>query len=187
MWTFLWEEPSGERKWEVVKDRQMEGFVEKLLTDGVHPATVMCCSHPIFFHWVWPKFHGGLSDVSFNRINEDIYGTEPIESNHKPVDVPVTPAPITTKYGWIAPDGRYFKCDYGGHSHLAGKIVGEIQNIRNPERHLEELGWAKVLHGGSSGKRYAIGMDLEKKLTDAQLKTLKREGLDDSFGISFLL
>ena len=187
MWTFLWEEPSGERKWEAVKDRQTTGFLEKLLTSGVHPATVMCAYQPILFHWVWPKYHGGLSDVHFMQINEKIYGTEPIKSNHKPVEVPADSKPITTKYGWIAPDGRYFKCDYGGHSHLADKIVGEIQHIYNPERHLEELGWAKVLSGGSSRKRYAIGMGLEKKLTDAQLKTLKREGLDDSYGISFLL
>lgn len=187
MWTFLWEEPSGERKWEVVKNQQMEGFLEKLITSGVHPATVMCCSHPIFFHWVWPKYHRGLSDVMFNNINEDIYGTEPIESNHKPVDVPVTPAPITTKYGWIAPDGRYFKCDYGEHSYLANKICGDIQRIDNPERHLEDLGWAKILRGTESRKRYTVGMGTNKKLTDAQLKTLQREGLDDSYGISYLL
>jgi hypothetical protein len=93
----------------------------------------------------------------------------------------------TTKYGWIAPDGRFFRCDYGGHSNLADKIVGEIQHVRNPERHLEDLGWAKILHGGSTGKVYAIGMGLDKKLTDAQLKTLQMDGLDDSFGISYLL
>lgn len=187
MWTFLWEEPSGERKWEAVKDNQRIGFLEKLITSGVHPATVICSFNAIFFHWVWPKYHGALSDVTFKQINENIYGTEPIESNHKPVVVPATPAPVTTKFGWIAPDGRYFKCDYGEHSHLARKICGEIHKINDPERHLEDMGWAKVLSGTLYRKRYAIGMGSGKKLTDAQLKTLQREGLDNAYGVSDLL
>lgn len=187
MWTFLWEEQTGERKWDVVEERQMEGFLEKLLNSGVHPATVMTSKHPVFFHWVWKKYHRGLSDVMFENINEEIYGTEPIKSNHKPVDVPVAPASIVTKFGWIAPDGRYFKCDYGEHSHLARKICGEINKINDPERHLEDMGWAKVLSGTPYRKRYTIGMGVRKKLTDAQLKTLQREGLDNAYGVSSLL
>ena len=186
---FLWEGPDGERKWEVVKENQIEGFLTKLLGEyGVHPATVMVCYSPILFYWVWKKYHNNLSDVSFARINKEIYGTEPAEiSKHKPVDVPVERKKPVSKFGWLAPDGRFFNCDYGGHSYLADKIVGEIQRVTNPERHLEDLGWAKVLSGGSTGKQYAIGMGLEKKLTDAQLKTLQRMGLDTAFGIEYLL
>lgn len=187
MWIFLWEEPNGERKWEAVKGRQTRGFLEKLINSGVHPAVVVCAYNPIFFHWVWPKYHGGLSDVTFMRINEEIYGTEPVKSKHKPVDVKPSPKVEPMKYGWLAPDGRFFNCEYGGHSNLADRIVGDIEKIYNPERHLEDLGWAKILHGGSTRKRYAVCMGLEKKLTDAQLKTLQREGLDDAYGISFLL
>lgn len=187
MFVFLWEQPDGERKWEAVKKGQTEGFLKKLLDDGVHPATVMVAFSPILFHWVWKEYHKGLSDVYFQDINEEIYGTAPeAKTERKPLDIPVKKT-IETKYGWLAPDGRFFKCDYGGHSNLADKIVGEVQYVANPERHLEELGWAKVLSGGITRKRYAIGMGIDKKLTDAQLKTLQREKLDDSYGISYLL
>lgn len=187
-YVFMWEDPDGVRKWEAVNENQVNGFLIKLLeNDGVHPATIMVAYAPILFHWVWKKYHR-LSDVNFHNINEEIYGTEPAEiSKHKPVDVPIEKKRPEIKFGWLAPDGRFFKCDYGAHSSLASKIVGEIQRIANPERHLEELGWAKVLSGGNHGSQYAIGMDIGKKLTDAQLKTIQHMGLENSFGIQFLL
>lgn len=187
MYVFLWQTRDGERKWEAVKENQINGFLEKLLTDGVPRATIMVAYSPILFHWVCKEYHNGLSDVFFQHINEEICGTEPVVNNHKPVDVPVDKPKPVTKFGWLAPDGRFFKCDYGGHSNLADKIVGEVQKITNPERHLEELGWAKVLSGGSFGKRYAIGMDYDKKLTDQQLKTLEAMGLEDVYVDSWFL
>lgn len=187
MWLFLWENPDGERKWEAVKKTETMGFLEKIINDGVHPATILCEWNPLMFHWLFPEYHKDVSSVTFRKVNEEIYGTAPIKSSHKPVDVaPNKPAPVF-KWGWLAPDGRFFRCDYGGHSHLADKICGEIQKIVNPERHLEEIGWAKILSGGATGKRYAIGMGIDKKLTDAQIKTLQSMGTDDIYGISYHL
>lgn len=188
-YVFMWEDPDGDRRWEAVKKGQTAGFMQKLLDDGVHPATVMVAYAPILFHWVWPQFHDkGLSDVDFHRINEEIYGTEPPpEIKHKPADVPVQKEKPAMKFGWIAPDGRFFGCDYGGHANLADRIVGNIQYVTNPERHLEDLGWAKVLSGSGTGRQYAIGMGLDKKLTDAQVKILERMGLDGAFSISAFL
>lgn len=187
MYLFLWETPEGERKWEAVKKNQTMGFLEKIITAGVHPATVMVEFNPLLMHWVWQEYHNGCSDVTFRKVNKEIYGTAPVESKHKPLQVPVNKEKPVFKWGWLAPDGRFFRCDYGGHSHLADKICGEIQYIANPERHLEEMGWAKILSGTCTGKRYAVGMGLEKKLSDAQLKTLQEMGTDDIYGISFLL
>ena len=110
-YVFMWEEPTGERRWEAVTEKQYAGFLEQLLNRGVHPATVMVAYAPILFRWVWKKFHKGLSDVYFQKINEEIYGTEPAPENaHKPVDVPVEQKP-ETKFGWIAPDGRFLGAD----------------------------------------------------------------------------
>jgi hypothetical protein len=184
---FLWEEPDGKRCWEAVKEEQYTGFLVQLLNRGVHPATVMVAYAPILFRWVWKKFHKGLSDVYFQKINEEIYGTEPAPENaHKPVDVPVEQKP-ETKFGWIAPDGRFFGCGYGGHTSEARRIVGEIRDIRDPERHLENLGWAKVFKGLEARERYSVGMGEGKKLTDAQLVELQRMGLDNAHGVSLLL
>lgn len=188
MYAILWESFDGERKWEAVQENQIAGFLEKLINGGVMPATVMVERNPRGFRWMWPKYHKGLSEVNFANIDKEICGSEPVESKHVPVDVPARNVTFTPKYGWLAPDGRFFGCGYGGHSNLADKIVGEIVHVINPERHLEDFGWAKILHGGSYSKNgYAIGMGLDKKLTDAQLKTLQSMGLEDSFGISFLL
>lgn len=187
-WVFLWEGADGKRYWEAVEEDQMNGFLQKIIREGALPATVMMAYSPILFHWVWKKFHNGLSDVYFQKINEEIYGTEPVgEIKHKPVDVPIEKKAPETKFGWIAPDGRYFQCEYGGHSSLAREIVGKIQHISDPEQHLEGLGWVKVFSGTGTGKRYTVGMGVGKKLTDAQLKTLQREGLDNAHGISCLL
>lgn len=183
-YVFLWEGPDGKRCWEAVKEGQCTGLLKQLLNNGIHPATVMVAYAPIFFHWVWKEYHKNLSDVYFQKINKEIYGTEPTpESAHKPVDIPVEKKP-ETKFGWIAPDGRFFGCGYGGHIHEASRIVGEIQDIYNPERHLENLGWAKVFKGPDGRERYSVGMGKKKKLTDAQVKTLQRMKLDNANGIS---
>lgn len=184
-YVFLWETAGGKRHWEAVDGDQCAGFLEKLLLDGVPPASIMVAYTPIFFHWVFKKYHKGLSDVHFGKVNEEIMGHEPIvESQHKPVSVKRTEE---LKYGWIAPDGRKFGCDYGGHSALADRIVGGIEYVSNPERHLEDLGWAKVMKSIQVGKRYAIGMGSGKKLTDEQIKTIEHEGLGEADGISYFL
>lgn len=184
---FMWEGPDGKRYWEAVKEEQIEGFLIQLITSGVHPATVMVSYAPILFHWVWKKFHKGFSDVNFRKINKEIYGTEPLpESAHKPVDVP-DKKESKTKFGWIAPDGRFFGCGYGGHTSLAREIVGDIQSISDPEQHLENLGWAKVFKGIEVKERYSIGMGEGKKLTDAQLRGLESMGLDNAHGVSLWL
>lgn len=184
---FMWECPNGERKWEAIQKGQTGGFLKKLLDDGVHPATVMVAYAPILFHFVWGEYHNNLTDVNFHEINTQIYGTAPqAKTNRKPVDVPVKKK-VETKYGWLAPDGRFFHCDYGGHSGLACKIVGDIEYIRNPEKHLEDKGWAKILSGGGTNKAYALCMGLDEKLTDKQLNTLQHMGLDDIADISWFL
>lgn len=184
---FMWEAPDGSRRWEAIRESQINGFLEKLINEGVHPATVMVAYSPILFHYVWKKYHRGLSDVNFHNIDQEIYGTEPVESNHQPVQVRETREPEKSKFGWIAPDGRYFQCDYGGHSHLATKIVGEMESVLNAERHLEDHGWAKIFKPVETRERYAVGMGMKQKLTDAQVKTLQRMGLDHAYGVSALL
>lgn len=174
----MWEDPNGERKWEVTSENQTAGFLTQLLNQGVNPATMIVAYSPMLFHFVWPEYHNGLSDVFFGRINEELYGSDPkMVSKHEPVDVAES-APRIEKYGWISPDGRYFQCNYGGHSDLASTIVGSIEDIFDPEQHLENLGWAKIFHNSMNAQStYAIGMGYEKRLTDDQIKTLDREDL----------
>lgn len=185
---FMWEDKNGNRHWDAIAEDCIKDFLRQLLEDNnVSPATVMCACNPILFHYVFEDYHN-IADVHFNNIDEEIYGCEP-HTKRKVTKLTPEKKKEIMKYGWLAPDGRFFNCDYGGHSNLADKIVGDIQYIANPERHLEELGWAKIMSGGRNvGKRYSIGMDWGGKLTDAQFKTLTRMGLDkETFGISELL
>lgn len=179
MYIFMWETPKGVRKWEAAEKGQTAGFLERLLNEGVNPATIMIAFNPILWHWVFEEYHKGLSDVYWNNINEDIYGTEPVKKKRKPLDVPAEKPKPVMKYGWLAPDGRFFNCDYGGHSHLASKIVGDVVYVANPEKHLEDNGWAKILNGRSWGKAYYVGMGIGKKLTNNQVKTLESMGTED--------
>lgn len=177
-WLLLWETSDGERRWEAVAANQMEGFLMKLLEeDHVNPATVMAAHTPIGFHYVWKRFHGDLSDVNFGRINESIYGSVPPEvPAHKPVDVPVTSPKSELKLGWVAPDGRHFPCQYGDHRDTACKIVGEMVQVSDHERYLEDHGWAKIYRDPIEHS-VAVGMGAWKTLTDAQYKTLDRLNL----------
>jgi len=185
-WVFLWEGPDGERCWEALSEKQVDSFLEKLVESGVNPASIMVSYFPIFFHWVWKKFHNGLSDVNFCRINEEISGTEqPAKSNHKPVDVPVRSIERKKRLGWISPDGRFFGCEFGGHTELARQIVGSLQEVADPEKHLEELGWAKIYSGVELG--CSVGMGERQKLTNDQLKKLEEMTLDRAFGVEFFL
>ena len=185
---FMWEDQNGERRWEADRERQTRGFMEKLLNEGVPPATVMIAYAPILFHWVWPQFHEGLSDVNFHAINEEIYGTGAApEKKRDPVNVPMEKEKPDVKYGWISPDGRFFSCGYGGHTNLARKIVGDLQYIPDPERHLEDLGWVKIFSGTAFRERYAVGSGIGKKVTPEQLKMINRLGLENAYGLSDLL
>ena len=77
----------------------------------------------------------------------------------------------------MSPDGRYFHCEYGGHAELARKIVGSIQIVDNAQDHLETLGWLAIYKDPLQNRKYAVGMGIDKILTDEQAKTLIRIGL----------
>lgn len=183
---FLWEQPDGTRQWEAIEDGQVNGFLKTLIEGGVHPATIMVAYAPILFHWVAKDFHK-ITDVNFFKINEEIYGSAQEESKHRPVNIPREKEPPKPKFGWLAPDGRFFNCEYGAHSHAAKKIAGELIPVPDPERYLEDNGWARVFSGTITGRRYAIGMGAGKKLTDEQLKALQSLGLDNAYGLTDLL
>lgn len=174
----LWETPDGARHWEALEKKQVSGFLEQLLTSGVSPASIIMAYNPIFLHWAFPSFHRDFSDVCFGQINESIAGCASEQpSKHVRVDVREDDE---ARFGWVAPDGRFFFCDYGGHISLAGKIVGELEKVADPEQYLEDHGWAKISSGKLHGKQFYIGMGVGKKLTDAQINALSRNGWDSS-------
>lgn len=187
-WVFLWETNDGQRQWDVLSDGQLEGFLQKIVEEKkVNLATVMASKMPIGFSYAWNKFHGGLSSVNFGKLNSTIYGTEPPkEIPHQPVVVQEKPPEPESHLGWLAPDGRFFPCEYGGHTQMAIRIVGDLEPILDSEKYLEDHGWAKIFRDPlEPGETF--GMGYKKVMTDAQMKYLTRMHLDTIPGVKRFL
>lgn len=73
-----------------------------------------------------------------------------------------------SKYGYIAPDGRWYGCNYSDHNDLCRFVLGE----ETPE----ELGWVKVYKGSYCDPEV---YSRRKFFTDEQMNTLIDRGLRD--------
>lgn len=91
------------------------------------------------------------------------------------------------KYGFISPDGRFYKCAYHGHYDLAERICFGMVETNNVEEYLENHGWCKVYQPISRNNEFAIYVGGRHELTDAQMKTLIVNGLDKADGVSNML
>lgn len=92
-----------------------------------------------------------------------------------------------SKFGFISPDGRYFHCDYQGHSSLAYDICFGQFETNNPEKYLEEHGWCKIYNPCNTKNHYAVYVGGNYALTDSQMKKLVELGLDNAKDVSKML
>lgn len=170
-----WRE-KGENHWEVLSRPDLMALLAQLNERKVNMATVMVYQS-MFMSWLFPDYHRGCHEVNLRTIYEEINGVETPSDYSRP-DLPPAPSVESEKlYGYIAPDGRYFKCEYGGHSALARKIVGSFQQIDDPVRYLEKNGWLVIYHDPLKMGNYAVGMEMGMKATDAQVKRIQAIGL----------
>jgi len=188
-----WEE-NGVKRWEMIEEKDREGF----LMDLVKRCDKGVNLHSIFFTptnvilgslWLWTKSHKS-GRVDYYHFFED-YGEEytPPEISKESQDFSAEvhkKREADSKYGFISPDGRHFACPYQGHSSLAYDICFGLADTNNPERYLEEHGWCKIYNPLTAG-RFAVYMGEGYFLTDAQLNTITRMGLDGAYGISNFL
>ena len=87
------------------------------------------------------------------------------------MDVP-TKKKVESYYGFISPDGRHFRCEYGNHSELAREIVGKMEKIDDAQKYLEKQNWV-VIYNDSVNHKTAMYLPYNQKVTDAQLKTIE--------------
>ena len=73
------------------------------------------------------------------------------------------------KLGWIIPDGKFIECGHSHHATTAEYVVGM------KERELEKIA-VKVLYDQNVDK--VLFKTLRRKLTDDQLKTIRKYCLD---------
>jgi len=79
---------------------------------------------------------------------------------------PVLDLELTSRYGWISPDGRFYSCDHYEHMATADAIIHRVFSgivCCNSERLLELRGYLKI--AGVGHQFYFI---FEKKPTQAQ-------------------
>ena len=91
------------------------------------------------------------------------------------------------KYGFISPDGRFYKCAYRGHYDLAERICFGMVETNNADEYLENHGWCKVYRPINRSREFAVYIGGKHELTDAQMKTLIANELDKADGVSDML
>lgn len=168
---------NGENHWDAVSRTGCLELLKHLLeVEKVNPASIFVINSagP---SWLFPEYHKGCRTLWIEQIYNEICGTsQPSDYAGPKVIQPVIEKSMDL-YGFIAPDGRCFHCEYGGHSALARKIVGSLEDIKDAQRYLEDKGWLVIFHDPINRHKYAAGMGLGKKITDEQFRTMKKIGL----------
>ncbi len=187
-----WKE-SRTKKWDMIKDQDRDTFLLNLLTNpkvDKHTIFIIPVNSIFSAIWLWTETHKS-GRVDFYHFHED-FGVEykkPVpasDMNKRIVDDIENRQGKNTKYGWISPDGRYFHCNYQGHSTLAHNICYGMIDTDNSELYLEEHGWCKI-YKPLSNNQYSVYVGGKHTITDAQMKTLIKMGLENAHGISAML
>ena len=58
------------------------------------------------------------------------------------------PEALRQSAGWLAPDGRFWPCEYGGHSELERELSFEIYGEYGTWNTIENRGWVKIYPDG---------------------------------------
>lgn len=162
----------GRKSFEIIPESQYGALLEKLLLEKkVHPGAVFISKMSIC-HWIDPNYHKGCKGVSVYSFWDEINNLNSPDAYYKEPKLKKEVKPPETKYGYISPDGRYFQCEYFGHSALERKIVGELEKVDNPQQYLYDKGWLCIYHDPFGHGQYAIAMGYKKHMTDEQLKRL---------------
>ena len=187
-----WEE-NNVKQWDMVKEKDNNTFLMNLLQNSdVNKHTIFiipCCGGFVSGIWLWKNTHKS-SRVDFWNFFEE-YGTvykKPVikEENKQFLHEAHEKKDDGTKYGWISPDGKYFHCGYQGHNSLAYDICFGMVDTDNAERYLEEHGWCKI-YKSLFEENYHVYVGGNYVITNAQMKTLIKLGLDDAEDLSKML
>ena len=163
----------GRKSFEIIPESQYGSLLRKLLLEKhVHPGAIFISKMTIC-HWIDPNYHKGRKDVSVYSFWDEINNLNSPDAYYKEPKLKKEVKPSETKYGYISPDGRYFQCEYFGHSALERKIVGELEEVDNPQQYLLDKGWLCIYHNPFGHGQYAISMGHKKHMTNEQLHRLE--------------
>lgn len=193
---YCWKE-NKVQKWEMIRKKDDATFINELISrKGVDLHSVFIIPVFAILGGIWLDTDTHKSQrVDFWNFFED-YGkkykldisnkaraaAQEKEEEHRQKDVE-----SDQKYGFISPDGRFYKCAYRGHYDLAERICFGMVDTSNAEEYLENHGWCKVYQPISRNNEFAVYIGGRHELTDAQMKTLIANGLDKADGVSDML
>lgn len=186
-----WEE-NQIKKWEMVKDEDSTTFYMNLLTNqNVKKHSIFVIPTNAFAAGIWlvAKMHKSQR-VDFFNFYED-YGQvyvkpETTPDNKKVIDEINDKHGDDTKYGWLSPDGRYYHCEWQGHSALADKICFGHTDTQNAEHYLEETGWCKI-YKSPACNNYRVYIGGKHTITKEQMNTLVKMKLDNAEDLNEML
>jgi len=162
----------GRKSFEIIPESQYGSLLEKLLLEKrVHPGAIFI-SKMTLCHWIDSKYHKGDKHVSVYTFWDEINNINSPDAYYKEPKLKRESKPSDSKYGYISPDGRYFHCEYFGHSTLEREIVGKLEKIDRPQEYLYDKGWLCIYCDPFHGGQYAIAMGRKKHMTDEQLRML---------------
>ena len=161
---------NGEKSFEVIPTSMYGDLLRKLMLEqGVHPGAIFI-SKMALCDWVDPSSHKGCRCVWLSEFWDEINNIDSPEAYYEKPKYKEEKRKPETKYGYISQDGRYFHCEYFGHSALEREIVGKLEKIDNQQQYLYEKGWLCIYNDPFAKGTYAIAMGYKKHMTDEQLK-----------------
>lgn len=152
--SFIW----GEDLIDAIKNRNINAIL--LWIDGEDGYEYICKEHDEpdtagYFNHYWVN----------SETNEVIY-----DENDPKEAVKIEPMDITkteTNSGWIAPDGKFYECEFEGHARLANQMIlydivyfPDKKSIGDCQEALERAGWAKL---SSQELRFYHGLNKKQK------------------------
>lgn len=177
----FWENRNREKEWKAFSSwENMKQYLAILFASGVDPAKILVSSSSLY--WLFPSRHNGsqtvLAQDILNIAAGHISGNHPYMQEENSKDFSESAMIDDSDLGWIAPDGRFFSCEYGGHANKAREIVGYLESIPDAQGFLESQNWFAVYRNPSPGKTLCIGSGNDaKNLSMAQLRTIQELGI----------
>ena len=172
-----WRTKNGRNQWEAVSREKFGPFVYWLETVKKVPKASIHFHQLTIAHWLYPELHKGRKTVWLKDIYTEIFGDK--EGTYIPPQVePIKKEKDTSpNYGYVSPEGEYYKCAYGGHRDLEDDLVGKMNKYEDAQKILFDKGWLCIYHDPFTHGSYAIAMGNRKEMNNRQLKCLERLGI----------
>ena len=172
-----WRTKNGRNQWEAVTRDEFGPFVYYLETEKNIPKASIHFHQLTIAHWIHPELHKDCRQVWVGDICEEIFGDKDGIYVPPPVEPIKKEKDTSPNYGYVSPEGEYYKCAYGGHSSLEDELVGKMNKYENAQRVLFDRGWLCIYHDPFAHGSYAIAMGHRKEMNNRQLKCLERLGI----------